>query len=460
MNVGSFVRKLNNRPVNLFSPLIRISIKPLTLKYLLFSLGLILVFGACKQHSGPIVSATYVDSLLSNYTTPAAIKTNETEMQFWKSRITGKNDIVNGSKYASLLVGRFNLLGDIQDVKAADSISDEIARSFNGKEASPYLSIVNHSILQHRFKKADEYLGIARAIGLKQYESAAASFDVDFELGRMELARADLEKIHAENDYGYQFRKSKMMHYKGDLDSSINAMQTAVKLSGSDPGLKQAALSNVGDLYIHAGKLEKAYDCYIQSIRINAADLHSIMGIGWIALVNDKNDSLAERIFSFVHTRTQSPEPVFKLEQAADLRPDSVLQKKYADEFVMLATDSSYGSMYNKYLLQLYTGILNEPAKALNLAKNELENRATPQTYAWYVWSLLANNKKDTAYAVYQQYVSGKPLEGLELYWMGKLMQSMNKGYNAQQYFREAIKNRYDLSPGIVRDLDKAMEEK
>jgi hypothetical protein len=39
--------------------------------------------------------------------------------------------------------------------------------------------------------------------------------------------------------------------------------------------------------------------------------------------------------------------------------------------------------MYHKYLVELYTGILNSPAKALAIAEKEIDNRATPQTYAW-----------------------------------------------------------------------------
>jgi hypothetical protein len=115
--------------------------------------------------------------------------------------------------------------------------------------------------------------------------------------------------------------------------------------------------------------------------------------------------------------------------------------------------------MYNKYVLELYTGILNEPSKAEAMAARELLNRTTPQTYAWYVWALYNNNKTAEAEKVYQQHVSGKPLEGLELYWMGKYMQAQNKGYNAQQFFKAAYKNRYDLSPGMVRDLEKVLRE-
>ena len=150
---------------------------------------------------------------------------------------------------------------------------------------------------------------------------------------------------------------------------------------------------------------------------------------------------------------------LFKLSQLADARGDRAMQKKYAQQYADAVTAPAYGNMYNRYMIELYTGILNEPAKAEALARKELLNRATPQTYAWYVWALYCNNKTAEAAKICQQYVSGKPLEAPELYWMGKFMQAEKKGYNAQQYFKAAYKNRYDLGPAMARDLEEALED-
>ena len=142
-----------------------------------------------------------------------------------------------------------------------------------------------------------------------------------------------------------------------------------------------------------------------------------------------------------------------------EARGDSIAAIKYAREFEKQVTQPAYGNMYNKYLIEIYTGILNEPYKAVTLAQRELSNRNTPQTYAWYARALLADHKTGEAYKIYQQHISGKPLEGLELYWMGKLMQELKKGYNARQFFDAALKNEYDLSPVYLRDLNSIMEE-
>jgi hypothetical protein len=430
------------------------------LKKLITGIAMLLLFASCKNENKAIVSVAFTDSLINNYSDSAVKNALETDIQFWKNRIVSENPgMVNELQYAGCLVRRFHLTGDMQDLVTADSILFLTDRTFNHKETAPNMALVRNSILQHRFKMADSLLQQVKNTGIKKYESATLSFDVAFELGYYPVAAFELKQIASPTDYGYNFRRAKLAHYKGEMDTAIAAMQRAAEQAAGSVSLQQAALSNEADLNLHNGNLQRANELYVQSIRLSATDLHSIMALGWIALVHDKNDSLAEKIFRFVRSKTKAPDAIFKLTQLADSRGDSTMQKKYAGEFVDIATAPVYGNMYNKYLLELYTGILHEPAKAEAMAARELLNRTTPQTYAWYVWALYNNNKTAEAEKVYQQHVSGKPLEGLELYWMGKYMQAQKKGYNAQQFFKAANKNKYDLSPGMVRYLEKELGE-
>ena len=104
-------------------------------------------------------------------------------------------------------------------------------------------------------------------------------------------------------------------------------------------------------------------------------------------------------------------------------------------------------------------GFSRRPDLAEAIASDELNNRATPQTYAWYVWTLLANNKKEDAYRVFRQHVSGQPLEALELYWMGRMMEALDKNYNARQFYAAADLTRYDLDPADGAYIRKKLEE-
>jgi hypothetical protein len=425
------------------------------MKKILFALLFVGLYSSCTHENSSIVDVHFVDSLLSNYQRPKSVQSNQDEIDFWRKRINPQQPgITNELKYASLLMQRFQLLGNINDVILSDSILLKTDSFYNHKEASVCLSLALHCIAEHRFLQANDYFLKATALGLRSYDYYATLFDVNFELGNYAAAYEALKPIKKENDFGYKFRQSKWEHYKGNIDLSIDAMKKAISLSESIISLEQAALSNTADLYLHSAQLKEANHYYRQSINLDAGDLHSLMGIGWIALVHDKNDALAKKIFSFVSTKTASPEPLFKLSQAAEASHDSAMQRKYAEAFVAKTTAMVYGNMYNKYLIELFTGILNEPATAEKIALIELDNRKTPQTYAWYAYSLFKNNKKEDAYKIYAAHIAEKPLETIELYWMAKLMQGIEKPYLAKEFFKAAYKNRYDLSPAKIKDLD------
>jgi len=430
------------------------------MKWTILLAGSLCLLVSCGQKKGPVVSATFVDSLITHYNNESVFTSVEKELAFWKDRIQPNAvDYVNSMKYAAVLVSRFHLSGNIQDLEISDRVLRKLSVDLNGKEASPILALSRNAMLQHRFREADSLFLIADSIGLKPYDRAAVSFDINFETGRILFAEADLKKIAVENDFGYQFRRSKLMHYKGELDFALSAMKKAADVAGSNKMLINAALSNLADLYAHAGQLKRACETYKQCILESPADLHSLMGLGRISLLADGNDSLAERIFRFVSTQTGSPDPLYQLIGVAEKRNDSTLMKKYSTAFAEKAADPAHGKMYNKYLVYLYAGILNDPAKAASLAEAELQNRNTPQTNAWYAYALCMNGKPAEANAVYNKYVSGKPLEGMELYYMGKLMRKMGKNYNAGQFFALADKNRYDLPAGAFLDLQKEMRE-
>lgn len=429
------------------------------MKQIFTCIALILLFASCNKQSKPIVSATFIDSLFSRYSDTVSIQSIETEIRFWKDRINpSEPGLVNELRYGAALVQRFRLSGDIYDLKTADSVLYIADKAFKYKETGPKLALVHNYILQHRFTEADSVFQQAKNTGMRVYESAINGFDVAFELGQYMLAQNELNKMSDRNDFGYQFRKAKLAHYNGDIDTAINAMARAAEIANDNIALKQAALSNEADLNLHNSNLEQAAKLYRISIALGANDLHSIAGLGWIALVHDKNDTLAEKIFRFVQTRTKAPDALYKLMQVGEARGDSMMQKKQAIEFAGIATKPVYGGMYNKYLIEIYTGIINDPAKAVAIAQDEITNRNTPQTNAWLVWALHKNNETTKAAEIYKDRVSGKPLEGLELFWMGQYMLAQDKGFNAKEYFKAAYKNRYDLGPAMQQQLEELQQ--
>jgi hypothetical protein len=425
----------------------------------LFWLLILAALFSCKQSDNKIVDQVFADSLVNHYTNPATEVAADGNLLFWKKRLDSIPDnFVNAPEYASALVSSFRLHGSITDLLRADSLYAKANEANQGKEPGIFRTMASLAMLQHQFIRTDQFLKKALEIEGHSVPNAFLEFDLAFERGEYQRAKNLLPSLKAANEYGYLFRRAKYEHYSGSLDTAIACMVKAAQKMDGNIYLQQAAYSNAADLYIHKGDLQSAYDLYKKSLLISSTDMHSMTGLGWIALVHDKNDSLAERIFKFVQLHSQAPDILLKLEQLEEARGNTAMQQQYAEAFAKKAGDSVYGRMYSKYLIDLYTGILAQPAKAVELSAAELDNRPTAQIYAWYAWSLYCNNEKDKAYVIYKGQVSGRPLEGPELYYMGKLMQGLDKGYNAQQFFKAADKNRYDLSPGQQSDLMKSLE--
>jgi len=407
-----------------------------------------MLFASCNGNNDAVVNKVFIDSIINDNKLSNLQQINDEELRFNKQRLDSlPGGLIDAQKYAGALAGRFHLYGDITALRSADSIMRWINQQNVEKDAAPLRTLAYYSILQHRFSLANNYVQKALSLGSEKYISELLNFDVAFEKGQYALAKNILQRIKSTNEYGYFFRLSKYQHWMGEMDSSINSLKKASELAGNNTRLMQTAISNLADLYMHAAEVEKANYLYMQSILLDKSDLHSLMGLGWIALIHDKNDSLAERILKFVRSKTTSPEPLLMLMYVAQQRRDTIAEKQYAQEFVLMVSDSVYGDMYNKYLVDIYSTTLNNPGKAVAIAEKELKNRCTPQTCSWLVWSLFKNGEKDRAMKVYEEHISGKPLEGLELYYLGIIMKEMKQGYNAEQYLDAAWKNRFDLSP-------------
>jgi tetratricopeptide (TPR) repeat protein len=410
------------------------------------------LFASC--HAGtPLIGSSFADSLSGVYSAAPLLQSNDREIRFWKNRIdTAHPGEINEARYAGALVTRFRYTGVIADVFSAERIYKSIDSVYRHRISGPLVQLVATDLLTHRFSDADTLLEQAGKIGIERYSEYNVSFDVLFELGRWQEAAFHLRSLRYYRDYNYYFRKAKYEHLLGNTDSALAAIRQAVALA-NQPGLKALALSNEGDLLLHTGRFPEAAQNLKKALRLNPADLHTLLAIGWIALVHDEDTSLADRIFHFAAGHNELPDPWFKLYQMGQWRKDTARELYFARKFAARASASEYGGMYNKYLIELYCGILHHPEKAEDIAREELKNRATPQTFAWYAFALLCNHKQAQAYQVVEKNVSGKPLEAIELFYCGKVLKAAGKGYDANAYFDAALKNRADLSPAMIAEI-------
>jgi tetratricopeptide (TPR) repeat protein len=415
-----------------------------------------LILFSCHRRE-TTVEAGFVDSLIKNYTPSTLAKSIEGNTLFWQNRYRqDPEDFVAQEKYAHGLLSRFHLYSDITDLQEADSLLSSLLLNRNVSKTGNRLTMAHLKLLEHQFDVAPAFTRNVNSEQSNDFATGMLSFDVDFERGDYTEARLSLISHKDPSDYAYNFRLSKLEHLYGAPDSAIFHMLKAASLA-TNSYVKAIALSNAADLYLHSGKAREAYNLYKECIGIDHSDFHSIEKLGWISLVHDKQPGTAQRIFRFIQSTTKSPMPLLELSQSFELT-DCVQAKKYAEQFAYITSQQQYGNMYNKYLLECYTGVLKQPSIAVDIAKRELLARQTPQTYAWMVYALACDHKLDLAYNLFRKEVSGQPLEGLELFWMGKMMEMAGKGYNAKAFFEAAKKNESDLSPAMTKELNSFLD--
>ena len=236
------------------------------LRILLFII--ITTFFACTNKKS-IVEQSYTDSIILNAKPSQSELTMQQDLLFWENRVEKLPfDIANLQKYAQALSSRFHYTGNIMDLKKADSIIRSLNNYFKGKEPGYLLTLASFELLQHRFKDAKAHTDSVIMLNAEPYAAKMMLFDALFETGNILEAEATLRANRLTNDFAYNFRLSKLDHYNGNLDSAIAHMLEAAKIAVSNKYLRQVALSNAADLYIHKGNLKEAYKLYKQCIQL------------------------------------------------------------------------------------------------------------------------------------------------------------------------------------------------
>jgi tetratricopeptide (TPR) repeat protein len=149
-----------------------------------------------------------------------------------------------------------------------------------------------------------------KAIALKDKKAASLMIltDVAIELGDYARAKTDANQFRNKNSFAYLIREAKLKDHEGDLAGAIVSMERAYQRIEGNKQLAQWTLTNLGDMYGHAGRISDAYQNYLEALKANPHDDYALKGIAWIALSNDQNTAEAKRIMKVLASRKKMPE--------------------------------------------------------------------------------------------------------------------------------------------------------
>ena len=375
-------------------------------------------------------------------------------MDFWKAKL---KEVPESETYrlklAGLLSSRFLLNGQIDDIASSDSIYQLITTGTRTDYASIHRSLAANCITKHQFRAAREHLLTALEIGEGKASSLFMLVDVNIELGDIPGAKSIMKQFIGKNYFPYLIREAKIKDQEGNLDSAIVLMNQAMDQVRENPSLFLWTLSTLGDMYGHAGRTKESYSAYLKALKLNPDYDYALKGIGWIAFSHDKNFHEAKRIVNHIQRKRATPDAHLFLAKIAQQENDFVEKSNQLELFVKAAGAPKYGDMYNKYLALLESEEFSNPSKTIEIARIEIRNRPTAQSFDLLAWGYLQNGNVTEALNIAQQYIEHKTYEPDALYHLAMIYKANGMNKEARHYFEMASLSSFELGPEIAKKI-------
>jgi tetratricopeptide (TPR) repeat protein len=372
------------------------------------------------------------------------------EIMFWETRLAkDTGNFVNMLELGGNYLGMFKMKGEVADLHTGDSLMRRASAKLNGSDPSILQALSQVAITQHQFATAAGYNEEALNKNASPYTHALLSFDAGMETGDFREAKQQLGRFSNPASFDYLIRKAKYEDHLGNLDGAIEWMEAAFERAAASNKhhLYCWTLSNLADMYGHAGRAEEAYDAYLKVLAKDPSYLYALKGIAWIAYAHDKNTAEAKRIMQFITTHTNAPELYLTLAEIADYEGNAGDKEKYMTHFLSLAERPEYGAMYNKYLINVYLEKNKTDPKALKLALNEITSRPTPETYSWLAWVYYNRGNVREAHDIYATQVEGRTFEPDALLKGAYIFAASGRKAEAKKLFKECLQSSFELGP-------------
>ena len=379
------------------------------------------------------------------------------EIDFWQAKYDAAPNQksylgIIAAKYATL----FDYTGDIKNLYKTEELLTQSNEANNYSRVATIRSLGRNYIAQHRFKEALALANKALAIGEGRKETQKLLFDVQMELGNYAAAESNLNALKDMNDYDYLIRLAKWNDHKGDLKTAITFMEKARDIAEKEDNktLKIWSYSNLGDFYGHAGRIQESYDSYLKTLAIDPNYSYALKGIAWIVFSHERNTKEAKRIVEAIEITHNTPDFYLLKSQIAQFEGNNAAALENRNEYFAMLASNNYGAMYNKYNTLIYADAKETAAKALEIAKIEVDHRPTPDSYDLLAWSYLNMGQNGKALEIAKKYVVGKSFEPKVQYHLAMIYKSNNENEKVAPIKEELLASIYELGPNLEKKVD------
>lgn len=380
----------------------------------------------------------------------------KTEIDFWEKKYSySPNQYTYLIKLASLNSQLFDITGNVNNLYTAENLLLDCNSRVNGKSASIHRSIAKNYISQHRFKDALLHLESALYLGENKLNTEKMLFDVYMELGSYDEAKKKLTIIQDYDDFDYLIRLAKWNDYKGNLDDAIRVMEKAMVLANQSKNNQQKEwiYSNIADFYGHAGRIEESYQYYLKTLELDNNNMYALKGIAWIAFSNDRSVTKSSKIIDFIESKHLVPDLYLLKADIYEYQDNIPAKEKALRMYSNVLEQNNYGDMYNKYNALLFAESSDKKDIALQIAKKEIDNRPTPESYDLLAWTHYNMGNYQQAYEIAMNYTINKSHEPTILLHNELILKANNKLTKENSNKSELLESLYELGPNLENQI-------
>jgi len=421
----------------------------------IYLLVCLVTFSSCKnegkQVSNPDDYNVYLQT--SENTSQMAM---QKEYAFWNSKLEkAPNQFLYLAKMAAANSQLFSQTGEISYLIKAEANLVKVNEHTNYNNASYLRALARNYITQHRFKEALSFLKQAETNGERLTSTQKMLFDVHLELGNDKEASKYLKIVENRNDFDYLIRLSKWNDHKGDLDIAIQLMEKALKKAeaSKNKNLIQWSYTNLADFYGHANRIEESYNLYLKALELNPNDAYAKKGISWIVYSHERNPDEALRILNTVTNNYESPDYYLLKAEITEYMNDEKAKSDNLQQYLLAVDNKDYGVMYDSYNALIFMEELKSNEEAFKIAKNEISERPTPQSYDLLAWAHFNNGEFQKALDIVTNNILNKTHEPEAQYHMAEIYKANGRQDIANKFKKDLLNSAYELGPVMEQKI-------
>ena len=417
--------------------------------HIILAVAILYMLNSCNNTKANITKIDDYQSFLNNNSEEVK-SSSKKELVFWSDKLDkSPNQYPYLAKIAAANSVLFDITGKVDYLIQTENKLTLANEKTNYTNAGYLRALARNYISQHRFEEALNLLKKAEKNGEKLVFTQKMLFDVHLELGNYNDAQEYLSRFKNFKDFDYLIRLSKWNDHEGNLDAAIRFMENATHIAEStnNTRLMQWSYTNLADFYGHANRIEDSYKHYLKALQLDPNDAYARKGIAWIVYSHERNPKEALRILDSITKNYHSPDYFLLKSEIEEFMGNQENKKKDLEQYLALINNEKYGVMYNKYKTVLYLEELNKNEAAFNIAKQEIKQRPTPQSYDLLAWSYFNDNEPEKALEIVNKFIQGKTFEPVIQYHMAEIYKANGMGKSAMKIKSELLGSLYELGP-------------